>query len=44
MMIEAEGSRLLPEQHASEDPAVVVFHEEAEAVPAESDCLERKST
>ncbi|RYG74088.1 hypothetical protein EU245_04260 [Lentibacillus lipolyticus] len=42
--IGAEGSRLLREQHVSEDPAAAVFREEAEAVPAESDCPERNST
>ncbi len=32
-LIEVEGSRLLREKHVSEDPAAVVFREEAEAVP-----------
>ncbi|MUV38916.1 hypothetical protein JNUCC1_02788 [Lentibacillus sp. JNUCC-1] len=47
-MIGAEGSRLLREQHESEDPAEVVFLEEGEAVPAarrhcESGVLEQMS-
>ncbi|WP_044476710.1 hypothetical protein [Oceanobacillus massiliensis] len=39
-----EGSRLLREQHISEDPTALIFREEAEAVPAEADFPEWKST
>ncbi|QKY70103.1 hypothetical protein Len3610_11340 [Lentibacillus sp. CBA3610] len=44
LLIGVEASRLLREKHVSEDPAAAVFREEAEAVPAESDWPERKST
>jgi len=44
-LIGAEDSRLLREKQQLKIPQEVVFaSEEAEALPAESDCPERKST
>jgi len=44
-LIGAEGSRLLREKQRLKIPQEVAFaSEEAEALPAESDCPQRKST